>query len=325
MTAVEQHSPFHSGELEVQNLVGVDERILDIGQRVIRDHLLPQHQAFYHSQHQLLLSIVDGNGRPWVAIVAGAPGFVTALDPHRLRINALPIGLSGSPSDEAIAKLSVGGQVGVLGIDYSTRRRNRVNGRVLSVDPAGFDIQVVQSFGNCPKYIQLRDTDLPQPRIWQAPPVAGVSMAALDDGWRALIGTADHFFIASHYDRPGDEARHGADVSHRGGRPGFVRIDADDVLEFPDFSGNRFYNTLGNIATNGKAALLFVDFQTGSLLSMTGEAQVVWHDALTSGFAGAERLVRFKSRSIRSYFGALPFQWRFKEQSPALEHTGHWS
>lgn len=189
MTAVEQHSPFHAGELEVQNLVGVDERILDIGQRVIRDHLLPQHQEFYHSQHQLLLSIVDSNGRPWVAIVAGEPGFVAALSSRRLRVNALPIGLLGSSADEAIAQLDVGAQVGVLGIDYSTRRRNRVNGRVVSVDPTGFEIQVVQSFGNCQKYIQLRDTELAQLCVWQAPPVAGVSMAALDDDWRALIRT----------------------------------------------------------------------------------------------------------------------------------------
>ena len=63
MIAVEQRSPFHAGELEVQHLVGVDERIVDIGQRVIRDHLLPQHQEFYQSQHQLLPSVVDGNGR----------------------------------------------------------------------------------------------------------------------------------------------------------------------------------------------------------------------------------------------------------------------
>ena len=325
MKTVEQYSPFHSGELEIQRRVGVDERIKDIGRRVIRDHLLPQHQAFYQAQHMLLLALVDSDGKPWPAVVAGSPGFVVALDPLHLRIDALPVGLSATFDGAPIAELVVGAQVGVLGIDYSTRRRNRVNGRVISVDRTGFVLHVTQSFGNCPKYIQLRDTESSEAPGWRAQPVAGHFVPELNGEWRALIEASDHFFIASHYDRPGDEAHHGADVSHRGGKPGFVRIDADGVLEFPDFAGNRFYNTLGNISANGKAALLFIDFRCGSLLSMSGEARVDWRAADTSGFAGAERSVRFTSRDIRVYSRALPLRWRFREQSPALEHTGHWS
>src|SRR3546814_14766932 len=68
----------------------------------------------------------------------------------------------------------------------------------------------------------------------------------------------------------------GADVSHRGGRPGFVRVTEDDgrsVLTIPDFSGNQFFNTLGNIAINPRAGLLFVDFATGDLLTLTGRSE----------------------------------------------------
>ena len=321
MQAVDERSPFHSGELEVQRRIGVDQQVADIGRRMIRDHLLQQHQDFYRSQHQLLLALVGDHARPWVAMVAGAPGFVTALTPTRLRVDALP--LAGSPTRSSAARLSVGEQIGVLGIDYSNRRRNRVNGRIDSVDTDGFEIQVAQSFGNCPKYIQIRETQLP-PDAWRAQPTPGAAVPALSRDTRALIAQADHFYIATHYDRRGDQAHHGADVSHRGGKPGFVRIDDDGSLVFPDFPGNRLFNTLGNIAANGKAALLFIDFKSASLLSMTGTAQIDWRNASAHGFAQAERLVQFTPAEAWMYPHALPLAWRFKEQSPALEHTGSW-
>jgi predicted pyridoxine 5'-phosphate oxidase superfamily flavin-nucleotide-binding protein len=324
MNTVEQHSPFHAGELEMQRRVGVDERIEDIGRRVIRGHLLPQHQEFYQAQHMLLLALTDSGGRPWAAVAAGSPGFVTAIDAHHLRIDALPVGLSAPPGAGLAAELVVGARVGALGIDYATRRRNRVNGRVISVDRSGFVMQVTQSFGNCPKYIQLRDTEFKELPGWRAQPVLAHRVPELHGEWRALIESSDHFFIASNYDRPGDDAHHGADVSHRGGKPGFVRIGDDGALEFPDFAGNRFYNTLGNISANGKAALLFIDLHSGSLLSMSGEARVDWGDAQSSGFAGAERTIRFVSHEARAYGAALPLSWRYREQSPALAHTGDW-
>ena len=64
-------------------------------------------------------------------------------------------------------------------------------------------------------------------------------------------------------------AAYGADISHRGGRPGFVRVDGD-VLTIPDFRGNRYFNTLGNLIAEPRASLLFVDFETGDLLQLQG-------------------------------------------------------
>lgn len=322
MQSVEQDSPFHFAELEVQRRAGTDERLQDIGRRVIRDHLLQQHQDFFSAQHQLLLAMVDEQGRPWVAMAAGAPGFVSAVSRTRLRIDALP--LAGPPTLANGGSLVVGAQVGVLGLDYSSRRRNRVNGRIVSVDQCGFELQVVHSFGNCPKYIQLRETRIPDDRHWRAQPVDGAVLSSFDDEAVQVIAQADHFYIASHYDRPGDEVHHGADASHRGGKPGFVRIDDDGALVFPDFPGNRFFNTLGNITANGKAALLFTDFESGSLLSMTGQASIDWRAADEHGFAGAERLVRFSPSEAWLYRNALPFEWRFTAFSPVLASTGDW-
>ena len=68
--------------------------------------------------------------------------------------------------------------------------------------------------------------------------------AELDEAARALIAASDTFFVASR-SRPELGVEGGLDMSHRGGRPGFVGVQGG-TLAIPDFRGNRFYNTLGN-------------------------------------------------------------------------------
>lgn len=311
-------SPFHIGELAVQRRVGVDEKIEQIGRRVFRDHLLQQHRDFYASQHQLLLATVDSQARPWATMVAGPAGFAYALSETQLRIDAFPVIVSDQH------QLAVGDVLGVLGIDYASRRRNRVNGRIASIDSTGFVLQVDSSFGNCPKYIQTRHTILPTGEHWRVDPTQGELIEANSAKLRAVVTQADHFYIATHYQQAEDMAHQGADISHRGGKAGFIKMDEAGSLLFPDFAGNRFYNTLGNIEMNGKAALLFIDFDSGSLFSMTGTATVGWQAAQQSGFAGAERMLRWQAQQVWYYPQALPFRWQFGEFSPALAATGAW-
>ena len=92
----------------------------------------------------------------------------------------------------------------------------------------------------------------------------------LDDAARALIAAADTFFVASR-SRPEVGSGGGLDMSHRGGRPGFVGVHGD-TLAIPDFRGNRFFNTLGNLLGDPRAGLLFVDFASGDLLQLQGRA-----------------------------------------------------
>ncbi|NJM92085.1 MAG: FAD-binding oxidoreductase, partial [Rhodospirillaceae bacterium] len=146
----------------------------------------------------------------------------------------------------------------------------------------------------------------------------------LDDRARAMIAGADTLFVASYV----DDATRGrmVDVSHRGGRPGFVRIGADGVLTIPDFSGNRFFNTLGNLLANPKAGLLFVDFETGDLLQLTGDAEIILDSPEIVSFQGAERLWHFHPRRILYRPEALPLRWRFQQDgwSPQSLRTGTW-
>jgi uncharacterized protein len=122
-----------------------------------------------------------------------------------------------------------------------------------------------------------------------------------------MVRTADTLFVASYV--TGDDGRDRPDVSHRGGERGFVRLDADGDLTIPDYAGNRFFNTLGNIMVNPRAGLVFIDFETGDLLQMTGDATVVLEAEETAGVPGAERLLRFQPRRIFYRAHALPLRW----------------
>jgi len=320
--ATTRPSPWHEGELALQRSVGVAERMDEVGRRIIRDYLLDQHRDFYPLLPFVVLGTVDAAGDAWATLRAGRPGFLQAPDEKRLHLAIAP-----DTGDPAEAGMADGEAIGLLGIDLHTRRRNRLNGKVHRSDGAGFDLLVEQSYGNCPQYIQRRDFSIsrdPATPSGTAPQI----LDALDDHARAMIAAADTFFVASYVD--GDRAGTGTgrqvDVSHRGGRAGFVRIGADGVLTIPDFAGNLLFNTLGNILVNPKAGLSFADFATGDLLQLTGDAEVILASPEIAAFQGAERLWRFKPRRILYRPDALPLRWSFNDDgwSPNALMTGSW-
>jgi len=312
---------WHAGERFLQESIGAAERMETIGQRVIRDFMPDQHRAFFAQIPFIAMGSVDGRGDVWATLLSGRPGFVSSPTPTELDI-AVP----RDPQDPASRDLQAGDAIGLLGIELHTRRRNRVNGVLRGSVGTLWRFEVDQSFGNCPQYIQLRDyAFVRDPEA----PFAGEARESdsLDAAARALIATADTFFVASYADRAAaDGQRRQVDVSHRGGKPGFVRIAADGTLTIPDFQGNAFFNTLGNIVLNGKAGLVFVDYESGDLLQMTGEAEVILDSPEIGAFRGAERLWTFRPRRIVRRPAALPLRWRFRESgwSPGTLKTGEW-
>jgi predicted pyridoxine 5'-phosphate oxidase superfamily flavin-nucleotide-binding protein len=268
--------PFHPDELDAQARAGKGSSGAGI-----RAFMPDQHREFFALLPYLFVATTDAEGWPLAAMLTGAPGFVHAPDPVTLRIDTLP-----AADDPAADRLGEGQEIGILGLDLATRRRNRTNGAIATRDAAGFTLAVRQSFGNCAKYIQRR-------AVAPSPPAPGdaEALAGLDPAARALIGEADTLFVAS-CSRPEAGAAGGVDVSHRGGRPGFVRVDGD-VLVVPDFTGNRYFNTLGNLLGEPRAALLFIDFATGDLMQLQGRVSIDW-DAQSPGLVpGAERQWRF--------------------------------
>jgi hypothetical protein len=314
-----QESPFHRGEREVQARVGVRDKMEGFGRRVIRDHMPQQHRDFYAGLPFLVVGTVDAAKRPWASILAGPPGFVTSPDDRSLRVAACP--LAGDPLQ---ATLAAGALIGVLGIELATRRRNRLTGTVAAVGADGFAIAVRQAFGNCPQYIQARAATFePDHETGRAPSIHRSDR--LDAAACRLVDRADTLFIATAFSDASDDPATGADVSHRGGKPGFVRIEDERTLVFPDYAGNLHFNTIGNILLEPRAGLLFVDFDGGEVLYLSASAEVVWDGEEVRAFAGAERLVRLHVEETIRVESSLPLRFAFGDYSPSLDATGSWS
>jgi len=281
--------PFHRGELEAQARTGGSAR-----GGAIRALMPDQHRTFFEALPFVVVASTH-HGVPVATLWTGAPGFVAAPDPQTLRF-----AVALDAADPATRAFTAGAPFGLLGIELATRRRNRANGVVTAAGASGVEVAIQQSFGNCPQYIQPRDIR----------PVAGVASTdafeRLDPDGAAAIARADMFFVAT--SARTDERTGGVDVSHRGGPPGFVRVDGD-VLTIPDFRGNRYFNTLGNLVSEPRAALLFVDLARGDLLHVQGTTEIQWEGAEVRAFAGAERLWRVHVERGWRRRGALDVRW----------------
>ncbi|MEW9582870.1 pyridoxamine 5'-phosphate oxidase family protein [Paraburkholderia sp. DGU8] len=311
-------SPWHQGELKLQEQVGVMQKMDSVGRRFVRDHMPELHQAFFAQLPFVVVGAVADDGDVWATFAFGKPGFMQASSDKILGIDT-----AFDPRDPAISGTRDGAAIGLLGIELHTRRRNRLNGVIRRGASRNFDVEVAQSFGNCPQYIQLRDfTFVREPDAF--PEIAPVELDGLAGRAREMIASADTLFVASYV---GEGKARQVDVSHRGGKAGFVHIGEDGVLTMPDFAGNLFFATLGNFLVNPRAGLIFTDFESGDVLQMTGEAEVDLDSPEIAAFQGAERLWRFRPRRIVYRAGALPLRWQFREDgwSPNSLMTGNWS
>lgn len=308
------HSPFHAGEVAIQRSLGVADRMADFGRRVVRDHMPDQHRQFYAQLPFLVAATVDPDGRPWATLIEGPPGFAQSPDPRRLTIDRQP-----APDDPALAGWHADAAVGLLGIELHSRRRNRVNGTLQATD-AGLQLQVEHAFGNCPQYIALR---------WLAfarePGTPGAAASCtgreLDASLSRFIAACDTFFVASYVDHA--DGRRAVDASHRGGKPGFVRVRGQR-LTVPDFAGNLHFNTLGNLRLNPRVGLVFVDFRSGDLLHLSGQAVLDFDAAETADFQGAERLWQVDVDRWVLRRNALALRADTVEMSPQSALTGSW-
>ena len=319
MTVRAATGTFHEGELALQERAGIGTRLAAAGPRVILKQMPQQHRDFFALLPFLITGTVDAQGQPWASVLVGQPGFVSAPSPGTLSVRSQPLA-----HDPLGRTLVAGAPIGLLGIEPQSRRRNRVNGHVARRDGDGFVVEVSQSFGNCPKYIQARRPEF-VPGALHLEPLAQ-RMDRLDAQAQALIQDADTFFIATAHPlaAQSDAPACGVDVSHRGGKPGFVRVDGGALLTVPDFSGNFFFNTLGNLLVNPRCGLLFIDFESGDLLYLAARGEIVHDGAELRAFHGAQRLLRLHLTTALRVRRALPLRWGPVGPSPVLAGTGAW-
>ena len=323
-------SPFHRGEQAIQEKLGVREQMERFGSRVIRDHMPQQHRDFYQQLPFIFVGHGDKDGWPWASILFNKPGFIQSPDEQSLHLNSQPV-----VGDPLLKAMDSNTKLGLLGIELETRRRNRLAAHITGSTDTQIQLSIDQSFGNCPQYIQNREYEFIDPN--SMPKSSVESLTELDLSAQQLITNTDTFFVASFVNNDinsdnsdnsnadSSDASIGADVSHRGGKPGFIRVDNNKSLTIPDYLGNNHFNTLGNFVENPKAGLLFIDFDKGHILTLTGRVEILWQSEDSQYFSGAERLWTFHLEQGYRLNHSLPLRWKLNEFSPNTLMTGTWA
>ncbi|MFJ2559054.1 MULTISPECIES: pyridoxamine 5'-phosphate oxidase family protein [unclassified Streptomyces] len=288
--------PYHQGSRAVQTRVGVRDVADHVGRSIGQD-IRDVAAAFLGLQPMLVIGAADETGRMWSSLLTGAPGFVRATGRRRISVAAgLP---DGDPLAAALA--TEGTAVGTIALDPRTRRRMRLNGTA-GPTARGFAVEAERVFSNCPKYLQKRDLQRDRRGSVPARPGAVRRGRELTPGQEGFVHAADTFFIAT-------ASADGADASHRGGNPGFVRVTSPNELSWQDYGGNSMFLTLGNLENDPRAGLLFLDWSTGTTLQLSGTA--------TTAFGAHGRTNRFTVAEVVETPHASPLRWSAPEYSPA--------
>jgi ferredoxin-NADP reductase/predicted pyridoxine 5'-phosphate oxidase superfamily flavin-nucleotide-binding protein len=303
-------TPFHSGELELQERFGVREEVHSYAPRVVRPFLPEQHQDFYQSLPFLAVAARDQQGNMWSSLLMnnqGQAGFVTSPTSTTLSIHAQAV-----PGDALEKSLTAGTDLGILGIEFANKRRNRVNGRITHSNADQIDFQVDQSFGNCPQYIRPRTwwTAHPIEDATQVPTRA-VRADQLTREQMETIRRGDTLFVASGYRGDGENVRFGNDASHRGGASGWIHVKNATTLFLPDYAGNNHYNTMGNLYMDNRMGITIPQFDTGGMIQLTGRAILhLDQDEAAKMCPGALHVIEFHVKQVVELpKGSLPVQW----------------
>lgn len=281
---------------------------------------------------------LDDDGMPWTTVWGGEAGFATPLENGVLAVQSVvdaeddPVAKSlfgthaeGRLNDEPYhitrEELEGGGGrvMAGLSIDLATRDRVKLGGRLVAskVDlTAEEDVARVQmamlveeSLGNCPKYLNKKNIypHIPFPRlISDTLPLPPEAMGLLDK--------ADLFFLSS-------TDGHSMDTNHRGGPPGFLRVISNNAengtqLIYPEYSGNRLYQTLGNMHERPLAGICVPDFATGDVLYLTGETKILVGDDAARLLPHTKLAVKIHVTAARFVRDGLPFRGEVVDYSP---------
>lgn len=163
--------------------------------------------------------------------------------------------------------------------------------------------------GNCPKYLNQKQIvpSLPKPSLLS-------DSLPLTEPALNLLAKADMFFLSS--------SNHDSNMgtNHRGGSPGFVRVAKNDtsgtLLVFPEYSGNRLYQTLGNLYTSPRAGLVFPDFDSGDALYLTTSTEVILGKDASAVLPRSNLVVKLHVSAARFVKNSLSFRGNNLERSP---------
>lgn len=302
---------WHPGEVLMQRKLGYEQAPgLDQMWHYIYAEMTDQQRIFHTSNlHFLPVVTLDKKGRPWSSVLAagdGQIGWIQSIKPKsKSRLEMKPKVWVGDPFWENVEPFGEEGSDGVLfagiGVEVSTRRRNKLAGKILSLERKEEDREVTltahayENTGsvsrsqsilhhtnccpcsrNCPKYIVVRSVE-PHPDTHPVIVHDKLEMEASDRLPAEVISfihTQDTLWFGSACISSSPKFPSHLGINHRGGRPGYARVKPSDgrTLVLPDLSGNRFMSSLGNIEVTPVASVTIVDWETGDILYLTGDA-----------------------------------------------------
>jgi uncharacterized protein len=270
---------FHAGELALQTEAGVRQESARLSRMLEPADLSGGLAGFLAGQTFLASTGRDETGRLWTSALTGPAGFLEVRSANELAVHA------GIRTGDPLHRIAAGQKLGMTTVDFARRRRLRINGILTVATDDLLVLEVEQAYGNCPQFIQQRRLE---PNVTEltadGDARVGTTRGPVD---LELARAADRFFLGTAHPQGG------AHASHRGGPPGFVRLD-DRGLWWPDYPGNNLFNSLGNLAVSPEAAMLFLDFTTGHTLHLSGIARLEWGEVGRPGDDGLDgRIIRF--------------------------------
>ncbi|KAG8532729.1 uncharacterized protein KY384_002606 [Bacidia gigantensis] len=295
--------------------------------------LSPHSQRLLHGSSLLAIGALDDQGQLWTTVLAGKQGFARSLGQSIVGVKALadvkydPVvdALFGKDKFEGAASDQVQGKdFAALGIHLATRDRVKLQGQMIGTAIGGSDasgnktakeiaeiqlaLAITGSLGNCPKYLNEKEIVLTMPKPVLEADTLPLTQVSLD-----LLAKADLFFITSYHSK-------GMSANHRGGSPGFMRVEKNDaegvILVYPEFSGNRFYQTLGNLYLDPRAGFAIPDFDTGDILYITCTTKILIGDSAAATLPRSNLAVQLLVKSARYVKQGLAFRGILGERSP---------
>ncbi|KAL4886996.1 hypothetical protein BJY04DRAFT_44919 [Aspergillus karnatakaensis] len=271
----------------------------------------------------LAIGVLDQEARPWCSLWGGEEGFATPTSTSSFDIRT-PVGITYDPVVENLLLDSTrngGKPVSFLAVDLESRRRVKLFGQIstgsldvtegerIGAGIAHLIVHIDGSLGNCPKYLNAK-------RILPAPPQPKLisETPQLHPGAIDLLDRADTLFISS------ANGAHDMDTNIRGGPSGFVRVLSNEasgaVIVYPEYSGNRLYQTLGNLQSNSRAGYVFPDFETGNALFATGKTEILIGKDASAILPRSNVVVRVTITAARFVEKALCFRGEPGKPSP---------
>ena len=284
---------YHEGERVVQERVGVLAEAAALARLAGQTRIPAKVVPFLESQIHVVAATVGAGGRRAAWLVWDDRPVLRVLDDGRVVVSGARAAL-----DPVAVDVAATGALGLLAIEWATRRRVKLKGQGRTLPDGTLLLEVGRAYALCPRYIRPRVPD-----AILAPDPSGPTLAMADglsDAQRRLVETSDTFILATHHPASG------ADASHRGGDPGFVRAPDAHMIEFDDQPGNNMFNSLGNIEADPRAGLLFIDFATATTLHLSGVASVDWPRGAEAG----PRVVRLAIERVEELRGGGGLVWR---------------